>query len=262
MSQIERYWDDELISEVAINCGDAFFHDFRKETVAQCIFRAQRDLAQQYKVLERRWSTFIPLENINVKTRYGNLFLSEIPIPVTDFDSEYQVILNGLQLNKKNNLDEFVAGDYYIRYTADDFDLTELQNLVEETDDLIVTEDDTEVGVIIPKSLFTAPYNYVIYLLHTEHLAHEDFIHIYYTSTGQLANENTGTPTLPAKFYEETIRKSVVQVAKLGVATFDNEKKLKYLDLYKLHGGKDFRGSDPDLQRNDSWVKMKPYTIY
>ena len=262
MSQIERNWDDELISEVAVRCNDAMYRDFRKDLYGQAVFREQRLLAQQYKVLERRWSTYIGQENLNVRTKWGTLVLNEIPITATDFNSEYEVLLNGTALKKQNNIDELKAGDYYIRYTKDDADLRDLYSIIDHGYNKIKDQNEDNVAAADSKIAFSTEYNYVVYVLSDKELVKEDYINIYYTSTGRLANETTGKPVLPVKFYEELLRKSILNIAKLGIVSFTGEKKQRYADILGIYGAEDRRGSKSKLERNDAWVHVKPFTIY
>jgi len=264
MSQVERNWDDELISEVAVKCNDPFFRDFRKDIYAQAVFREQRMLAQKYNVLERRWSSYVGEENLNVPTKWGELVLNEIPLTMTDFSSEFEVLLNNVAFAKRNKIDQLTANTYYIRYTKDDADLRELEQITVggEEGEYLIEESDDDVEAADPRVNFNNDYSYVIYLCSENIIAKDDFIFVYYISTGRLANETTGKPVLPVKFYEELLRKSILYIAKLGIASFAGEKKIKYRDIYGIHGAEDRRGSKSELQRNDEWVKVKPFKMY
>ena len=83
-----------------------------------------------------------------------------------------------------------------------------------------------------------------------------DVIWMLYTSIGFDASEVDGTPVLPRKFYEETIKESILYLAQIGIAKFRDEKLEKYTRLFQLYGDKD---TDFDLEADRGWVQIKPF---
>jgi hypothetical protein len=85
-----------------------------------------------------------------------------------------------------------------------------------------------------------------------------DVVDIFYTSTGEAAEDLDGTPLLPDTFYEEIIKRSIIYMCELGIAKFQAEKRDKYMNLYKLYVSKK---EDYDLGINSTWIMLKPFSL-
>jgi len=84
----------------------------------------------------------------------------------------------------------------------------------------------------------------------------EDIIRIYYISYGPISEESDGTPVIPDIYYDELIRRAIIEIAKYGVITFKEGKKEKYMDLLRLYS--DDRETAM-LEPNTDWVRIKPF---
>lgn len=218
-TQIVNISNKEAISETAIMCGDKFFKDFEKPIYSQAVYRAERSIARDYKVLERKWEHTVTEEEAEADY--------EIEIPFLNFKAENAVIVNDSIYTKVNGelSTEDGTTEYYIRYTAN-------QRVFNYSN----KEEDDEI-VIFYTSLIAGEEDY----------ENED------------AEGNANIiPVLPNVFYEEVLRRAVLWIAKLGIAQFSGEKKQKYMDLYKLYTSED-KGKDMELVRNDAWVQIKPF---
>ena len=54
--QIVNVSNDQAISEVALKCGDPFFKDFPRNIYSQSVYRATREIAKEYGIMDRTWS--------------------------------------------------------------------------------------------------------------------------------------------------------------------------------------------------------------
>lgn len=101
--QILKKYNKELISEIALQCGDSQFVDFPESLYAQASFRAQREVAKDYNILQKE-ITFISesetWEDINL----------------VNFVAEAYIKVNGTKYTKRNELDELNDYEYHIRY--------------------------------------------------------------------------------------------------------------------------------------------------
>ena len=222
MAQITGILSNDLLSEVALRCGDPLFKDFKKNIYNQAVYRANRIISRKYQLLERRW--------LHTVTTDEAVDATEIVIPQLNFDAEYKFIVtptdgSAVDFNKVNNE---LSGDindyqYYIRYYVNQYVLN-YQPKVE--------------GDII--NLY-----YIAGISGVEDYEELD------------AEGNTNIiPVLPQKYDEEVIRQSVIYMAHIGIASFDAEKSVKYKTLLQINSKQDF---DPTLAKNSQWVTVKPY---
>jgi len=84
-----------------------------------------------------------------------------------------------------------------------------------------------------------------------------DKVVISYQSLGRSTDESDGLPLLGDKYYEEILRQSVIQIAKIGIIRFREEKREKYAVLLRTSGSS--REFDPKLGRDDQWIKIQPF---
>lgn len=83
-----------------------------------------------------------------------------------------------------------------------------------------------------------------------------DNVVIYYVSHGPISEESDGNLIVPDVYYDELIRASIINVAKIGIATFRAEAKDKYKDLYRLYAKGE---EDATLQKDRDWIQIKPF---
>lgn len=222
MSQIEKLYDNDLVSEIALMCNDFGFKDFRKETYAQAIYRSQRKIATKYNILERNISMTVQATEVD-DPLYIGLFTTARN-PISNFKVEFRVGVNGEEFTKTNT----------VEWDADDSDLPK---------EYIIYFDDGSGG---QKGWVLDYYG----------KAEDDEIIIYYTTLGSEAGEDDGNVILPNKYYEEVIRESIIFLSRIGIASFTQEKLAKYTRLMQLNTT---NGDNPNLERNDAWIRIKPF---
>ena len=83
-----------------------------------------------------------------------------------------------------------------------------------------------------------------------------DNVEIYYTSIGLTSEEYDGLPVVPDQYQEEVLEGAVLYIAKLGIAKYENEKKAKYQDLYRIYNRRQY---DSRLAKDNSWIEVKPF---
>lgn len=199
--QIVKNYDKQLVSEIALLCGDSQFQDFSELIYGQASFRSQREVAKSYDILKRKIE-----------------FVSETDIAeellVKDFKAEYKVIINNIEYSKKTDALEEEKYDLYYNPEA--------------------------------KAYYIEYYNKAI----------GDNIEIYYTSIGLTSEEYDGLPVIPDQYQEEIIEGAALYIAKLGIAKYENEKKAKYQDLYRIYNRRQY---DSRLAKDNSWIEVKPF---
>lgn len=199
--QIVRNYDKQLVSEIALLCGDSQFQDFSELIYGQASFRSQREVAKSYDILKRK------IEFISETETAEELL-------VKDFKAEYKVIINNTEYSKKT--DALEEGRYDLYYSPE------------------------------AKTYYIEYYNKAI----------GDNIEIYYTSIGLTSEEYDGLPVVPDQYQEEIIEGAALYIAKLGIAKYENEKKAKYQDLYRIYNRRQY---DSRLAKDNSWIEVKPF---
>lgn len=224
-TQIVNYTLNETVSEVALLCGDKFFKDFPKNIYNQAVYRSQRSIAVEYQILERIWTHTITTDEAVEET--------EIEISPLNFDKEYKILVIHPDDTEATAYDDKVdhelnndtdITEYYIRYATNKY---------------VINYTNKEEGDILK----------IYYISHIAGL--ED-----YEATDADGNANI-IPVLPDKFYEEILKRAVSWIAKLGIASFGEEKKKKYIDLLKIYSSS--KEKDMNLVKNDTWISIKPF---
>ena len=199
--QIVKNYDKQLVSEIALLCGDSQFQDFSELIYSQASFRSQREVAKSYDILKRKIE-----------------FVSETEVAeellIKDFKAEYKIIVNNAEYSKKTDAIEEEKYDLYYNPEA--------------------------------KAYYIEYYGKAI----------GDNIEIYYTSIGLTSEEYDGLPVVPDQYQEEVLEGAVLYIAKLGIAKYENEKKAKYQDLYRIYNRRQY---DSRLAKDNSWIEVKPF---
>ena len=104
--QILKSYNKDLISEIALQCGDSQFNDFNESVYAQSVFRAQRAVAKEYGVLERTVEFTTETETWET-------------IPIKNLRAEFYLSVNDTQYTKRNEIDELETYEYYVRVSED-----------------------------------------------------------------------------------------------------------------------------------------------
>jgi len=236
---------EEVITEIALRCGDSNYKDFETSLYEQAYYRANREVAKTYQMLKKTIS-------FTLSDRVDNV-TDDIIFDIPDFNSEILVKVNNFPLKKTANhfegTDRFVyyleplEGQWVFNYILGYFtttlgnpqniDITELMNvgITERTSEQIAQE---------------AAYK-----------GTEDQIVIMYNIIPNHETDLQGEFVIPGRYEEELINEGTTYIAKLGVAKFaiDTERQEKYkivLRMYKTKSDKDKR-----LLTDKPFIKMK-----
>lgn len=222
----------EAVSETALKCGDPFFKEFPKNIYSQAVYRAERGIAKDYKIMDRV---------LTIDNSAGD---EEIDIGPLNFNGEWRVTITPPP-------DDDSSTSTAIEYTKVQYE------------DL----DDT-TSAVLPDYRYTINYIGNRFVFRYNYVTAGDEINIYYVSSisGEEDYEyydNEGNvnliPVLPNKYYEETVRRSIVYMAEVGLATFDNLKAKKYDRLLKRYTRRrDLE--ERDLDRNRPWIHIIAYS--
>lgn len=225
----------EAVSETALKCGDPFFKDFPKNIYSQAVFRAERGIAKDFGIIDRE------LEITNEDAS------EELNIGPLNFNGEWYVTLRRLD-NTAGLLDGQVLRDSSI----------EIKRVQWE-----------ELNQVTASSVYAIKYVGNRYVFKYPDPAIGDVIKIYYTSS--IAGEedyeyydNFGNvnliPVLPNKYYEETVRRACIYIAKLGMTNFQGIKSKKYEKVLGLYQKQSDLGEEKHLDVSRPWMKIKVFS--
>jgi len=101
---ITKEYNNELVSTVALRCGDSQYKDFNRTIYAQAIFEAQRKTIKKYNLWERSIEYKVTEEDTD-----------EIVLGVSNFKAASLFLVNGIEYNlrRKERLEE---STYYTRF--------------------------------------------------------------------------------------------------------------------------------------------------
>ena len=230
LSQIVNVSNSEAIAEVALKCGDPFFKDFPRNIYSQAVYRAERSIAHDYDILDRVWT-------------YTNS-AGTSPITITPLN---------------------VKGIWRVTVTATNADSVE-EEYTEVTVDKVLDNDDSPTASTnyYYAIMFNANQRNIYYTQVDE----DDEISVYYTSgiAGEEDYEEldadgnaNNIPVLPNKYFEETVRRSIRYMAKLGAAQFDALKSQKYVRILQLYSRNTDEAQDNSLERSRPWIMITPF---
>lgn len=221
--QIINLSNDEIISEIALQCGDPFFKDFPKNIYNQASYRAERGIAKDYDILDRKWiytntagTSPITIVPLNFKTA------EKVIITIGDVDYEFTERQFDTVID---NIDTTVTY-YSIIYNANKYEL----------------------------HYTNASVNDILTLYYTAHIAGEEDYELLDPD-----GEANLIPVLPNKLYEEVIRRAVRYMAKLGVAQFSGQKAEKYTRILQIHTKKGDENQDRSLYEGRPWIQIQRY---
>lgn len=242
---------NQLLSEVALRCGDPEFKDFEKQIYERAIYRSNREIAKFYGILQKTFS-FTLQDQI---TAIDDDIILDLP----DMKAEFLVSVNGNELVKvPNKLEtdmrycyylEFREGTWYFNYTLGD------NGLVSGID--ITGQDITET---MSQSLFERIESSDV---QSTIKAFSDQITICYTIIPDLDSE-VGEYDIPTKFEEEQINRSVNYMAKLGITKYPvetTEKGQKYLRLIQMYKSEKRSDIDANIAKDRPFIKMTPWSV-
>lgn len=223
--QIINTSNDELISEVALQCGDPFFKDFPKNIYSQAVYRAERGIAKEFDILDRKW-TYINTEGESPITIAPLNFKSawRVTVTVNDVETEY----------KERQLDDILDSE-----SVDDYYYNIIYNA--NTREFYYTNPATSDTITI---------------YYSSQIAGEEDYEVL-DSQG----EPNLIPVLPNHLYEEVIRRSVRYISKLGLAQFSGLKAEKYDRILKIHTKRTDEKQDTMLPTDRPWIQIKRYAF-
>jgi len=237
--QIVNISTKDLISEAALKCGDALMRDLPKNLYSQAVYRAQRFIASQYGLLERVWT----YTNVD-----GD---SELDIIPQNFNGEWRV-----EITKP-------ASDSSSSPTTTPYSKVQYQEVDNELTDL-------NYNVMLPDYRYSITYIANRYVLKYSGAGANDVVTIYYIS-GIAGEEDfepydvNGDPNLipviPNRYYEETLRKSILWACDLGIARYgDTFKGKRFATVRKLHMRNDDLLKPKGLEESRPWITVKLFT--
>lgn len=225
--QIVNVSNDQAISEVALKCGDPFFKDFAKNIYSQAVYRAEREVAHRYGILDRVWT-------------YTNITgTSPVVIAPLNFSAAWRVTITPAD--------------------GEEIEYTQMQL------DAILDNDSSPTA--IENFYYAIIYNANQYEINYTFPVEDDLITIYYVSgiAGEedyevLDNEGNvnAIPVLPNKYFEEIVRRAVRYMAKLGIAQFEGLKAERYSRVLNIYTKRPDEAVDNSLERDRPWILIKP----
>lgn len=223
--QLINATNSDLLSEIALKCGDIYFKDFPKNIYIQGLFRAQRSIAKELKILDRVW-------------QYTNT-TGTSPIDITPLN--------------------FDGGAWRITVTPDDGD--ELVYKKVQVDEVLNenNSDQAYCALMYNVNRWTLYYvgaaaDDVISIYHTASISSEED----YELTDPEGNAQL-IPAIPNKYDEEVIRRTVRYIAQLGIANFAADKRDKYLRVLQVYTRKDDENRELHLDKTRPFIKIKPH---
>ena len=242
---------NQLLSEVALRCGDPEFKDFEKQIFQRAVYRSNREIAKFYGILQKIYS-FTLQDQI---TAIDDDMILDLP----DMKAEFLVSVNGNELVKvPNKLEtqmrycyylEFREGTWYFNYTLGD------NGLISGID--ITGQDITET---MSQSLFERIESSDV---QSTIKAFSDQITICYTAIPDMDSE-LGEYDIPSKFEEEQINRAVNYMAKLGITKYPTEgteKNQKYYRLYQMYKSEKKSDIDANIAKDRPFIKITPWSV-
>ena len=242
---------NQLLSEVALRCGDPEFKDFEKQIYQRGIYRSNREIAKFYGILQKTFA-FTLQDMISSMD-------DDIILDLPDMKAEFFVSVNGNELVKvANKLEaqyrycyylEFREGTWYFNYTLGD------SGLVSGID--ITGQDITET---MSQSLFERIESSDV---QQTIKAFSDEITICYTIIPDL-DSDIGEYDIPSKFEEEQINRAVNYMAKLGIVKYPvetTEKGQKYYRLVQMYKSEKRSDIDANIAKDRPFIKITPWSV-
>lgn len=242
--------NQQLLSEVALRCGDPEFKDFEKQIYERAIYRCNREIAKYYGIFQKTLQ--FTLSEMAANTQ------DEIAFTWSDFKSEYLVDVNGMELIKVANrilpehkgvyYMEFREGTWYFNYTmgidssATGIDITG-QDITETMSQDLFERIEAGTDNQLAKSM-------------------SDVVTICYNIIPDLDSE-IGEYDIPTKFEEEQIEKCMYYMGKLGLVKYpgQNEKNLKYQTVVQMYKSEKKSDYDPKIAKDSEFVKINPWSV-
>lgn len=242
--------EKQLLSEIALRCGDSEFKDFEKQIYQRAIYRCNREIAKFYGIFQKTLQ-FTLSDMVNDAQE-------EIALNMTDFKSEFLVDVNGIELVKVANrilpehkgvyYMEFREGTWYFNYT--------------------MGVDTSLIGVDISGQDITTTMSQSLFERIEEGLETQlnknmdDVITICYNIIPDLESD-VGEYDIPTKFEEEQIEKAMYYMGKLGIVKYPSqgEKNAKYQNILAMYRSEKRSEYDKNIAKDSEWVKIQPWSV-
>jgi len=238
--------DIKLIAEVALRCGDSQFEEFEKTIYKRGLYRANREVAKHYEILEKVL-VFTLSDMIESTT-------DEIILDLPDLKAESMVIVNNANLTKVDKkLEghfnyvyylELRDGRYYFNYILGDYQTTDTYTR------------SNDITSIMSKGLFERIEDGDIA---TTGKTLSDKVTIVYTIIPNLDTE-LGEFFIPDKYEEEQIERSLHYMSKLGMAKYPTGEKFdKWENIFRLYKVDNQSEYDKKIVKDREFIKIQPF---
>ena len=211
----------ELISEVAQMCDDIGFKDFNKGKYDNALYRANRKVARKYHLFQKLYTFTL--------SKVTNNLNADIMLDLPDMKEPILISVNGINLRKKDyqileNKDMYCYymfrqpdGTYLFNYSMG----MPLENeVLLQNVDISASLNQGIVDRVDTTNSFGKSSNDEIVILY-ESIPERDFDESEYF--------------IPSNYEEEQVEYAILHIAKLGIATYHQEKGQKYAKIYKLY---------------------------
>lgn len=221
----------QLISEIALRCADTKYTDFDYNIYERALLRADREIAKKYQILNKVYQA-----NINSN--------EETTLSIDNFRAEYLVACGENQLRKVTHKIEPLMGFCYYLELVDGklkfaYKLGDIYNDLEQRFNNL--NDSFSASCASAAVIDNTPHDIII--LYTV-IPNADA----YTDSNYL---------IPEIYDEERIEKGINYIAKLGVAKFTGDIKVKYAELFKMtNSNSDY---DKNIVKDNAWVTLKTF---
>jgi hypothetical protein len=231
------------ISEIALRTNDTSFSDFNRSIYERALYRADREVAKKYEILQKVLSFQLSDMTNNLE--------DDMVLDVPDLKDVFLVTVNGNPLNKVSHaIYNHYSMCYYLEYRENQWLFNYALRL-----EVIGTEDLTNADITEFMSTGITERDAVT-PKPTKSLT--DKIVIQYTA---MPNTNTeiGEFIIPDKYEEERIELALKYIAKLGITKFppQSEKYQKYAGLFQLL--KNNSEIDKYIIKDNAWVAIQPF---
>lgn len=228
---------NNAVDETALKCGDPFYKDFPKYIYQQAVYRAERSIAHEFQIIDRV---------LQITNTAGTSPISLTPAFGT-----------ATPLNFQNNI-------WRLTITPDggSEQLYQLRTI----DEVL---DNNQSATAALNYYYAIMYNTNDYFLYYTMPSASDLITVYH-SAGIAGQEDYDTldlegaanvlPAIPNEYFEETVRRAVLYMVKLGIAKFETgEKAQRYNRLFTLYAKRSDSTDDFSLGRDRAWIQIKPF---
>lgn len=220
---------NSAVDETALKCGDPFYKDFPKYIYQQAVYRAERSIAHDYKILDR------------IATITNTAGTSPQAMTPQNFDgAAWRVTVTpsggSEQLYQLRTVDEVL--------------------------------DNNQSSTAANNFYYAFMYNTQGYYLYYTLPVADDVITIYYSAaiagqedydTYTAEGDDNVLPAIPNEYFEETVRRAVLYMVRLGIAKYESgEKAQRYNRLLTLYTRRSDNTDDFSLGRDRAWIQIKP----